>query len=220
MVMCSGNVAMAQAYQSSRYYNNESQRLDYTNFKKTDVYENQYFGFRIGPAFTSVSSDDDRLDGSSTQTGLNLGFVYAQQLTVDYPLFLETGLSYIEKGGEGKINGSKFEYNLNYLELPFVCKYICDVDGSFTVQPYFGGYFALGVGGKMKDFGTRETYSSFGSDSNQFQRFDGGLKMGCGFGYDLFYGEIGYELGLSNICHSDFDDSSNSAFTLTFGVNF
>lgn len=220
--------ANAQAYTKSKYYDPSSGNLDYSHgrsgnrgFSWSDnPYEEDYYGFRIGPAFCTVTGDDARLNGSGMKTGLNIGFVYGKELTDRAPLYFETGLSYIEKGGNGKVDGKKFKYSLDYLQLPFVAKYVYSIDDDFSVQPYLGGYFALGIGGKIRDFGNRDAYSSFGSSDDQFQRFDGGLKLGCGFGYDLFYGEIGYEMGLSNICHDDFDVSSNTALTLTVGINF
>ena len=75
---------------------------------------------------------------------------------------------------------------------------------------------------KVKDYGTskddRAVYSSFSGDF--FKRFDGGLRFGCGAGYDIFYLELAFDLGLSNICHDMFDTSRNRSLTLNFGVNF
>ena len=64
--------AAAQNYRDSRYYNSRTDRLDYRyNYN----YSSPYYGFRIGPAFTFVNSDDSRLDGGDWQTGLNVGVV-------------------------------------------------------------------------------------------------------------------------------------------------
>ena len=125
----------------------------------------------------------------------------------------------------------KMTYDLNYIELPIVLKYIYDIDGHFTIHPFFydidghftihpffGGYLACGVGGKIKNYADREAFSSFSDEA--FQRFDGGLRLGCGVGYDLFYLELAYDIGLSNICHDMFDTSHNRSLALNFGVNF
>ena len=62
--------AAAQNYRDSRYYNSRTDRLDYRyNYN----YSSPYYGFRIGPAFTFVNSDDSRLDGGDWQTGLECG---------------------------------------------------------------------------------------------------------------------------------------------------
>ena len=79
---------------------------------------------------------------------------------------------------------------------------------------------AAGVGGKIKDYYYHESYSAFGDDMDQFKRFDGGLRMGVGIQYDLFYADLTYDLGLSNIGHDDFDDTKNSALMLNVGINF
>ena len=133
--------------------------------------------------------------------------------------YLETGLSYIEKGGKKDLaNGKKMTYDLNYLEIPAVIKYKYEVDDHFSLQPFMGGYFAVGVGGKIKNFAEREAESSF--DSHNFRRLDGGLRIGCGISYDMFYADLTYDIGLANICHDTFDRSRNGAVMFNFGVNF
>ena len=126
--------------------------------------------------------------------------------------------AYTEKGGNGYVDGKKFTYDLNYLEMPILAKYKYYFDDDLSIQPFAGGYLACGVGGKMKNYAEREAFSSFSDDA--FQRFDGGLRLGCGVGFDLFYLELAYDIGLSNICHDDFDTSHNGSLALNFGVNF
>lgn len=214
--------SQAQAYRNSRYYNPRTGHLDYSrNNKGGNMYEQgeNYYGLRIGPSFSTVNSDDPTLDGGNSQTGLNIGAVAGFALTDNAPLFLETGLYYTEKGGKKKLsNGKKMTYDLNYLEVPITVKYSISVDNHFSVQPFAGGYIACGVGGKIKNYGLRESESSFSSD--RFKRFDGGLRLGCGVAYDMFYADLGYDIGLANICHDEFDTSHNGCLTLNFGVNF
>ena len=200
--------ATAQTYSGSSFYDRE-------NPMGTG---SMYYGFRIGPTFSTVNSDDANLDGGNSQTGLTLGAVMGFQLSDDIPLFLETGLSYTEKGGKKTLAGKKMTYDLNYLEIPILVKYIYDIDGHFSVQPLFGGYLSYGISGKIKNFGERHAQDSF-SDTT-FKRFDGGLRIGCGVGYDLFYADLSYDIGLSNICHDTFDTSHNGCLYLNFGVNF
>lgn len=226
----------AQSHRSSGYYNPRTGQLDYSSGRRAttlahsyDHLKDSYVGLRIGPSFTHVSSDDPALDGSSWKTGLNVGIAVGTNIAYHAPLYLETGLYYTEKGGKGKTtaNGKNFTFDLNYLELPLIFKYKAPVTREFSVEPYFGGYFGIGISGKMKDYANREAYSSFSSDkydTNTFQRCDGGLKFGIGASYRLnhdaeMYVELGYDLGLANISHDTFDKSKNGALQLNFGVN-
>ncbi len=195
--------AMAQSYMTTEDY------------KKEYLY---YYGLRLGMNLSTVSSDDSYLDGGDIQAGLNIGALVGFQLSPQAPVYLESGLFYTEKGGKGKNQGKKFIYNLNYLEVPVVIKYKFDADGDFSVHPFAGGYMAWGIGGRIKNYGDRETYKTFCEDN--FKRFDGGIRLGCGFEYQILYGEMAYDLGIANIGHDDFGSSKNGCFSINFGVNF
>lgn len=125
---------------------------------------------------------------------------------------------YVEKGGKNLYDGKKKTYSLRYLELPIVVKYGFQVNEHFSVQPLAGGYFALGIGGKIKEYADLKVMHSF--SKHKFKHFDGGLRFGCGVTYDLFYADLTYDLGLANICHDEFDTSHNRSLSLSFGVNF
>lgn len=190
---------------------------------------NIYYGLRLGLGLTSVNSDNRQLDGGSLQAGLNIGGVIGFQLSPEYPVYLESGLMYMEKGGKGTnyttsgtnastYKAGKFTYSLNYLELPILVKYVYDIDQDLSIQPFAGGYLAVGVGGKMKNYADRESASSFSSD--YFKRFDGGLRIGCGIQYQVLYAEVAYEYGLANIARDEFESAHNGDFMINIGVNF
>ena len=177
-----------------------------------------YIGFRVGGALSTVNSDDTYLDGGSMRAGINAGMVVGFQVSPHVPLYFETGLSYVEKGGKGDNHGTKFTYSLNYLEMPVVLKYDCEIDGMMSIQPFFGGYMSIGIGGKIKDFQNRQAYSSY--DDDGFKRFDAGLRVGCGFQFDHLYAEVGYDIGLANISQKYFDNTRTGSLFATIGVNF
>lgn len=199
----------------AQYYEDYGRRQNYSRYADE---HNIYYGLRLGLALATVNSDDKYLDGGGMQAGLNVGAIIGFQLSPSTPVYLETGINYTEKGGKGYVDGKKFTYDLNYFEMPIVIKYKYDLDSDMSVQPFAGGYLALGVGGKIKNFGDRETNSSFSND--YFKRFDGGLRIGCGFEYQIIYAEMAYDFGLTNICHSDFESSHNGCFYINCGVNF
>ena len=199
-------------------------RPDYSRYSGTSrrsIFASEpdhYFGFRVGLSASHVNSDDRYLDGGDTQTGLNIGAVAGISLTPRAPLYLEAGIAYIEKGGKGTYERKHFTYDLNYIEVPLVLKYRAFVADNFSIDPFFGGYLACGVGGKIKDFGDRKAESAFSDDA--FRRFDGGLRLGVGLSYDLLYVEAGYDFGLANVCNDTFDTSHNGCFFANVGVNF
>ena len=178
-----------------------------------------YFGLRLGVAVASVNSDDKYLDGGNAKAGLNVGFIAGTQLTPYVPIFIESGLQFTQKGGKGDIEGKKFTYGLKYLELPIIIKYKYFLDYSdIAIQPFFGGFLSCGVGGKIKNFGDREIQESFSKEN--FKRFDGGLRLGCGVSFQNLYLDLGYDIGLANICHDSFDTSRTGCFYATIGIDF
>ena len=198
----------------NRYRNTYHTTARRSTYSPTDM----YFGLRGGAAFSNVSSDDSRLDGGSMHTGVNVGMVAGFQMAPHIPLYFETGLSYVEKGGKGNYLGSKFTYSLNYLEVPLLFKYDCRIDRDFSIQPFMGGFVAAGVAGKIKDYGHRQAFNSFGDDG--FKRFDGGIRLGCGLQYSHLYAELGYDIGLADISRDSFDTSRTGSLIATIGVNF
>lgn len=182
-------------------------------YNHTDT--DSYLGLRLGMNIASISSDDRLLDVGA-RNGLILGGVYGTQLSKTTPLWLELGLMYSEKGGKGHVSGDKLTYRLSYLQLPIVVKYNFDLDDDLYVQPFFGGYLALGVGGKFKDYGNKEAYAIF----DMVNRFDGGLRLGCGIEYQMMYAELGYDIGISDISKDDFESTRTRSFFINVGINF
>lgn len=175
-----------------------------------------YYGLRLGLNVASIGSGDVTLDADA-YSGLYLGGVFGLQLAHQAPVWLEVGLGYSEKGGAGRTaNGERIKYRLSYLQMPIVCKYNIAIS-DFFLQPFLGGYLALGIWGQTKDYTPpRQSYSSY----DIFQRFDGGLRLGCGIEYSMLYAEVGFEFGLANINRDDFDSAHNRCFFISAGVNF
>ena len=191
-----------------------SYRSHYTPVSRSRSAIDGYLGLRIGLGVATVNADDRFLDGGSPKAGLSLGLVGGLQLAPATPLYLETGLSYTEKGGK---NGT-YSYNMNYLEVPLLVKYQHNFDPLTSIQPVVGVYCSAGVSGKIKEKNERRSFSAFSDDA--FRRFDGGLRLGCGLQFDHLYAELGYDIGLANVSRDDFSQAHTGCFFANVGVNF
>lgn len=190
----------------------------------------QYYGVRLGYNLANISSSNASVDMDS-YGGFTFGAFYGIQLANSTPLWLEAGLTYSEKGGKnnsfltqqtladgtvGREYVQKKTTRLIYLQVPIVVKYAFDVADDFYVQPFLGGFLSLGVGGKTKLYDDRRSYDSF----DDFNRLDGGLRIGCGAEYQMIYAEVGFDFGIANINDDDFTSARNQNFFVNVGVNF
>lgn len=216
------SLAICLALHASAQYRTSALRTTAPRHGQRATYET-YTGIRIGAMSSSISADNRELDADRPKTGLSLGIVRGVQLSPTVPLYFEAGLSYLEKGGKGyDAENVKYTYSLNYLAIPLLIKYKIAMDYDLSFQPFFGGYLAYGIAGKYKYYGNGKhahyTCSSYSDDA--FKHFDGGLKIGCGLAIQMFYAEVGYDFGLANIEHDDFDRAHNGTVYANIGVNF
>lgn len=200
-----------------------SHRTTRNRFNHNDT--ERYYGLRLGLNISSLSSDVNF--DMNTRTGLAFGGVFGFQLVNSQPIYLETGLFYSEKGGEthwvdNMNNSQEVRCRLSYLQLPIVGKYSFNVYDDLFIQPFLGGYLSVGIAGRFKEYGydnvpdSRKAYSSY----DWFNRFDGGLRIGCGVEYKIVYAELGFDFGLANISKGDFDATRTRNFFMNVGVNF
>jgi hypothetical protein len=90
------------------------------------------------------------------------------------------------------------------------------VADDFYIQPFLGGYLALGIGGQTKLYEDKHSYDSF----DDYHRLDGGIRIGCGAEYQMVYAEAGFDFGIANINDNDFVSARNQSFFINVGVNF
>lgn len=190
--------------------------------------EDCYWGVRLGVNVGNLSFsglDPDR----GSLAGLNFGVVYGMPISDDMPIYFEPGLLITAKGVKVDANNKQeIKSRLTYLEVPVIFKYrFEEVAEDVCIEPFLGGFFAMGVGGKTKDFELREKRNSFGSGA--YEHFDAGIRLGCGLSYRNLYFDLSYDWGLANIAQSDFNylgyDSFDDAIrtrclTLSVGLNF
>lgn len=196
-----------------------------------DYRRSSYMGLRFG---VNIPTLQYKGTGGLAHTGplprFHVGFVAGQKLGNGLPFFFETGLYYTEKGAQLDATQETGErkITLRYLEIPAVIKYKINTNvDDLTIQPLFGGFIALGVGGQVKDYNTRTKVIPFGDD--RFKRFDAGLRVGCGAAFQNFYFEMAYDIGLFNLASEKYADYHydnfdghirTGCFTMSLGIDF
>lgn len=200
------------------------------NSRWFDYDRSLYYGVRLGINAPQLFFKHMGSVERSSKAGLGVGLVIGRQLGQGVPLFFESGLLYSEKNikAEATREEQPITSSLRYLEMPILFKYKVGTGfDDLSVQPFFGGFIACGVGGKMKFHDERVKVNTF-SDS-RFKRFDAGLRLGCGMAFQNFYFEFSYDIGLCNIAgkdcvlydYDDFDSSIRTGcFSATIGVDF
>ena len=172
-----------------------------------------YYGLRLGFTSAYIGGDVD----SKARGGFNIGAVLGIKCSPSTPLFLESGVYYTEKGGKFTGGNTRFDY----IEIPLLMKYGIKATDDLSVLPYIGPTFSFGIAGKTKDaLGIVGENDSF--DKGLFNRFDVGIKLGCGVEYQMVYAELGYHWGITNISDlpAPIDDAFNRAFYMNLGINF
>lgn len=201
------------------------------SISKLDDYTGIRFGYNAAALRAEGFSGSDL--SSSTQSGLNVGIVWGWYLG-NSPFIIEPGLYYSFKGGDlqgydGPQSHDRYSVktNMHTLEIPLVFKYEvqCRNLGA-CLQPFFGGFLSVGLGGKTKDSYYREKFDTY---DHCMDRTDAGLRMGCGLGMGHFFLEAAYDCGLVNLAsdsyeffnYDNFSDGLRSnTFSIGIGFNF
>ena len=179
--------------------------------------ENIYYGIRLGATFANLSGDGVDM---GAKTGMTLAGVVGLRVSTTNPLFLESGLYYTERGAKK----DKSSVGYNNLEIPILIKYGFKATDDIAVLPFIGPYFAYAFGGKTKFPGADGKIEKVGTFDEKkwtgLKRANMGFKIGCAAEYNKLYLELGYQLGVTNICKVDDYSIHSNALFLNFGVNF
>lgn len=178
-----------------------------------------YYGIRIGITGSHIVADNPALNVSHLKAGFSFGGIIGLRLSDSTPVYLESGLIYANRGGKGTDNGH-IKTSINTLELPLLIKYGVGLPNDMALLPFAGAFVNMGLGSGHY----RSTVEGHVSAINKerYQRFDAGLKVGCGFEYKMLYAEIGWEFGLANMVHENdlYENGHSGALVASFGVNF
>lgn len=171
-----------------------------------------YYTLKLGMNVATITGKDFDADGS--RVGLNVGAGIGVPLSNQFPLYLESGLYYSEKGAKE----SDYSCSQNYLEVPVIVRYAIPVADRFAIEPFAGGYLSYGIGGEIKNKMERAKWDTFSDDF--FRRFDAGIKIGATASFEMINVELGYDFGIYNNNQNDFESSHTGAFFATLGVRF
>lgn len=180
------------------------------------------FGVRAGLNVAKMSGD--WIEPKSA-VGFHVGANYQRLLIKNAPLYFETGIYFTMKGfkDDSAVEGMD-EYTIEaktnpmYVQIPILFNYKFHLGNDFTLAPFVGGYYAVGVAGKYKETENGEDAGEadlFGGEEPFLKRSDAGVNVGLNATYKKFNLGLGYEIGIL-----DNYGLKNRCFTLTVGYNF
>lgn len=179
-------------------------------------YEKNILGVRAGLNLSSLTfSSGNASISTDSRAAYHVAVTDQILLCKKLPFYLETGLGFSSRGGE--VEGASFRPS--YLQVPVLINYHFNFN-DFSIQPFAGVYYALGIGGKVKVDG--EKGDIFGDDG--VKRSDFGVRLGAGFTWKRIYLGAAYEIGCMDIAQKDLFEGDvkmrNNCFTLSVGYNF
>lgn len=156
-------------------------------------YPKAHFGIRA--AFTSstgsVSFEEYDLDIDS-KAFVSAGFALDFRIS-SIPIYLETGLYYINKGYGYEDWGGYHDEDDHEVLMPLLASYHLYLTDNMSIQPFVGPYVGYG-------------FSS--------ERLDYGIRAGLGWNLGRLYVNVGYDFGMES------DDYSANTLFCTVGFNF
>lgn len=155
-------------------------------------YPSFHFGIRGGLTVNSSSFSDTNLSGASKS--FPYGGLAADFKIASIPLYLETGVYYMNKGYKFEYGNYTVKEDDHFIHMPLLASYHIYINDNMAIQPFAG--FAGGYLTKAKEF-------------------EGAVRIGCGFNFGRLYANVGYDIGV--IKH---DRRSNNTFFATIGFNF
>lgn len=196
--------------------------------------ENKFsWGVKFGINFATLHGNGDNSDIKSL-------FCYNAGVALNIPIvqnfYMQTGMDFTNKGMRIKESDDYFNYEakikLAYLQVPLLMSYYFNLGNNVQWHFNFGPYFALGVLGSVdekysSDYDSESySYDAFGDlseDNMGLSRFDAGLTFATGILINKIYLGIQYDLGLANMCGSEYSSDSSlksRTFSIRLGYNF
>lgn len=162
-----------------------------------------HFGIRGGLSVNSWRGDGAKgLDPLVFPTG---GFAFDIQLA-PVPVFVGFGLNYLNEGCKYEYRGKTETSDASAIHVPLVFGYHFNVAPNLFVSPYMGSFASYCV---------EDMDNKYVDDDD---RFNYGLRFGCGLNFTRLTFDLAYDLGLKNFGSSEYDSRSGTFF-VTIGYN-
>lgn len=185
----------------------------------SEVQSKGRFGIRGGVNLAKETYEMSNISLTlDNQAGILAGLVYEYSLTEQ--LYFGTGLLFSQKGGKFEEDGETLKEILNYLDLPLNMVFKADLKGPKLLLEA-GPQLSCAISGKDKYeySGLSESEDlEFGSDEEQYKRFDFGLNMGAGVEFLDLQLKVNYVIGLSDI--SNLSEGSVKNKTLAISLSY
>lgn len=186
-------------------------------------HEKNILGVRAGLNISWLTASlDHGSEFSNSRVGFHISVSDQILLSKRLPLYLETGVNFSSRGG--KIQTEEYGSGADpvyqnvslrpmYLQVPLLVNYHFNIADLFTIQPFAGVYYGVGIGGKII-----ETYKidMFG-DGSGFMRSDFGVRMGVGFVWKRIYFGLNYDLGCMDMLKEGAGELIGSEFGYGYG---
>ncbi len=185
------------------------------------------FGFQLSPAFSWMSANTNRINGSGTNLGLKLGMVgefYFQEsyaVATGIGFFFNSGGTLLhERAGRFWVNSelpsicqelppqSKLKYNLQYVEIPIGLRMRTREFGyvRYFIEPRLGLAFNTQANGDITSEGAEECQDvNIMDDVNLFNLFwgiNGGIEYSVSESTSLV-GGAGLQFGFADVTNDD-----------------
>lgn len=184
-------------------------------FRKKDnnrVPDRFHMGIRGGLTASTLTGDIDKVWGSDDAIkglwyptgGFGLDFQVAP-----VPIFLGLGLYYQNQGYSYEYRGKTKDVDAHCVQLPLTASYHINVAPNLFINPFLGPWFSYNCEDVDKD-----------NDWND-DRFDYGVRFGCGMNFGRLTLDLGYDIGLKNWYDGNKDYTINTGiFFMTVGFNW
>lgn len=194
-------------------------------FEDHNVTKRFHMGFHGGLSVNSFrGSGTDILSPLTDFTG---GISFDWQVGSE-PLFIGFGINYLNEGyyckeylytiwGENydtyeNFYGDRKKYDYSAVHVPLIVGYHINLASDLFISPYAGGFASYNF--------VRLHDDDF-DDYWQSDRFNYGLRIGCGLNYGPLTLDLAYDLGLKNVFGNNYNDVKgySGTFFATIGFN-